>query len=64
MKHRIAVETRIQSQGDVFESLKVIDFSNSSDRKWMMNHLTWAMNNDREVRIYPDLDGRFTVESN
>lgn len=30
---------------------KTIDWNNSSDRKWMMNHLHWAMNNAKQVRL-------------
>ena len=31
---------------------KRIDWNNSSDRKWLVNHMHWAMHNDREVSIY------------
>jgi hypothetical protein len=34
-------------------TVKRIDWSNSSDRKWLTNHLHWAMNNDHEVVIFP-----------
>lgn len=37
----------------VEESQKVIDFNNTSDRKWLMNHQFWAMNNKRQVAIFP-----------
>lgn len=30
---------------------KSIDWNDSSDRKWLMNHLHWAMHNGQEVRI-------------
>lgn len=30
---------------------KTIDWGNSSDRKWLMNHLHWAINNARAVTI-------------
>lgn len=33
------------------ESQKLIDWDNSSDRKWLMNHLHWAMHNVRRVTI-------------
>ena len=36
------------------ESNKRIDWNNSSDRKWFMNHLTWCLNNNRAVHIEPD----------
>lgn len=37
-----------------FESRKQIDWNDSSDRKWLMNHLHWAMNNDRLVTLSPE----------
>jgi hypothetical protein len=39
------------------EATKMIDHSNSSDRKWLTNHSFWAMRNARKVSITP-------VESN
>ena len=33
---------------------KRIDWNNSSDRKWFMNHLHWAMCNDQTVIIHPE----------
>jgi hypothetical protein len=30
---------------------KKIDWNDSSDRKWLMNHLHWAMNNSRSVTL-------------
>lgn len=30
---------------------KSIDWNDSSDRKWLQNHLHWAMHNGREVRL-------------
>lgn len=41
----------------VGDSSKVINWNNSSDRKWLMNHLHWAMHNSRLVDLSP-------VESN
>lgn len=32
---------------------KLIDWNNSSDRKWLVNHLHWAMNNERNVTLTP-----------
>lgn len=37
----------------VQESQKVIDYNNSSDRKWLANHCFWAMNNSRKVETFP-----------
>lgn len=55
----------------VNESQKVIDYNNSSDRKWLANHCMWAMNNGRSVTTFPAIrngpDGTWTqvlVESN
>lgn len=31
---------------------KRINWNNSSDRKWLVNHMHWAIHNDREVSIY------------
>lgn len=39
------------------ESMKVIDWLNTSDKKWLMNHMHWAVHNDRDVNV-------FAVESN
>ena len=32
-------------------SQKLINWNNSSDRKWLMNHLHWAVNNSHQVII-------------
>ena len=32
---------------------KTIDWNNASDRKWLTNHLHWAVNNGQEVTIIP-----------
>lgn len=34
-------------------TLKSINWNNSSDRKWLTNHMHWAMHNDRIVTIAP-----------
>lgn len=49
---RVMIETTIVYPAN-FESRKAIDWNNSSDRKWLMNHLMWAMNNGRRVTIEP-----------
>lgn len=33
---------------------KRIEWSDSSDRKWLMNHLHWAMNNGVEITLSPE----------
>lgn len=37
----------------VFESDKIIDHANSSDRKWLSSHCFWALRNDRRVTTTP-----------
>ena len=39
------------------ESWKIVDFASAADKKWFMNHMTWAVHNNRRVIIDP-------VESN
>ena len=36
-----------------FESEKIIDHDNSSDRKWLGSHCFWAMRNGRRVVTTP-----------
>lgn len=38
----------------VYESTKRIDHANSSDRKWLTNHIFWATRNNRRVEIVPE----------
>lgn len=33
------------------ESFKVIDWNNSSDRKWLTNHQHWALSNNHKVGL-------------
>jgi hypothetical protein len=33
--------------------IKLINWNDSSDRKWLMNHLHWAMTNGRQVQLAP-----------
>lgn len=33
------------------DDAKIIDWTNSSDRKWLTNHLHWAMHNNRTVTL-------------
>lgn len=40
-------------EGWEVESSKVFDWNNSSDRKWFVNHLHWAMHNNRKVDMFP-----------
>lgn len=32
---------------------KVIDYSNHADKKWLMNHMHWAINNSATLTIEP-----------
>lgn len=38
----------------VSESRKQIDHADSSDRKWLANHIFWAMRNNRRIEITPE----------
>ncbi len=56
----VTVETHRLIAGDSvlecweFESSKVIDHANSSDRKWLGAHCFWAARNGRRVTTYPE----------
>jgi len=41
-------------EADEFDSLKSIDWNNSSDRKWLTSHLHWAMHNSCQVILTPE----------
>lgn len=43
-------------------SRKVITWESSSDRKWLMNHLHWAMHNSTVVHITPLRDSASRIE--
>ena len=45
--------TAYTSVQPVYESQKIVNHSNPSDRKWLSSHLFWAARNGREVRITP-----------
>jgi len=32
---------------------KLIDWSNESDRRWLMSHMSWAMHHQTEVVVCP-----------
>lgn len=60
----IYVQTEVYSKGLwKFESKKLIDHNNSSDRKWLGSHCFWAMRNMRRVTTWPAGELR-TPESN
>ncbi len=67
MKIRIETFLPANSDGDIDtanaepESMKRIDWDSSADRKWFMNHFTWAINNSRVVLVTPPIK---PVESN
>ena len=50
---KVIIETA-RFQPFELDSQKSIDWNNSSDRKWLVNHLHWAMHNERQVTICPD----------
>lgn len=33
---------------------KAIDWNDSSDRKWLQNHMHWAMHNEHGVALQPE----------
>lgn len=37
-----------------FEAKKVINYSNSSDRKWLSTHMHWAFHNNRRIELHPE----------
>lgn len=47
-----SVARESQSDFSTF-SRKDISWADSSDRKWLMNHLHWAMHNNQSVRLLP-----------
>lgn len=47
----ISVETRKIEDVNVVESIKYINHNDSSDRKWLTNHMHWAVRNGRQVTI-------------
>lgn len=49
---RVSIETF--READELDSLKSIDWNNSSDRKWLVNHMHWALHNSRQVIITPE----------
>lgn len=52
MKHEVVVVTTALDLGTT-GGVKMIDWNNSSDRKWLMNHLHWALHNGRQVQLAP-----------
>ena len=62
MQVPVVVETTIPAtssaieigpDGYALESYKQIDHANSSDRKWLQSHCSWAVRNGRKVSIRP-----------
>ena len=39
---------------DAKTQAKAINWNDSSDRKWLMNHMHWAMNNSHGVTLAPE----------
>ena len=46
----ITVDPRFTLSG---ETQKVINWNNPSDRKWLQNHMHWALNNGMKVGLEP-----------
>lgn len=54
--HFIRIETVAADQKCAadFRASKVIDWNDSSDRKWLQNHTHWAMMNGASVKLTPE----------
>lgn len=50
---KVNVHTVENGKTDFDADRKNIDWKDSSDRKWLMNHMHWAMHNNRIVTITP-----------
>ena len=50
---KVNIHTVERGKPDLESDRKNIDWADSSDRKWLQNHLHWAMNNDRLVTLTP-----------
>lgn len=50
--HRLDASKRL-GNGYTPAEYKVIDWLDSSDRKWLANHMHWAMNNSMQVTLTP-----------
>lgn len=48
--HRLDADKRL-GDGYTPADRKIINWNDSSDRKWLMNHLMWAMHNARVVHM-------------
>lgn len=53
---KVNVHTVPRGETDLSANRKDIDWRNSSDRKWLMNHMHWAMNNNQIVTLTPQLE--------
>lgn len=47
----VVIMTRRNDEPSGAGETKLIDFNDSSDQKWLKNHLLWAMNNGRIVSL-------------
>jgi hypothetical protein len=57
MNVQVCTGSESQTEGGVLhikrDSSKVINWANSSDRKWLTNHQHWAIMNGKSVTIRP-----------
>lgn len=52
---KVVVHTLERGKTDLgFADRKTIDWTNSSDRKWLTSHMHWAMHNSRAVSLIPE----------
>jgi hypothetical protein len=49
----VAITTTVKGQLSANADRKCIDWSDSSDRKWLKNHLHHCMMNDKQVTLCP-----------
>lgn len=50
---RVNIHTCPLGEPDFAASRKDINWNDSSDRKWLTNHMHWAMNNHQVVTLTP-----------
>ena len=50
----LVVKVTTTSQHGIGQDSRFIDWKNSSDRKWLMSHMHWALNNQHSVTLTPE----------
>lgn len=49
----VVIETKAVGALTSSAQLKTIDWNDSSDRKWLMNHMHHCMMNQKQVTLFP-----------